>query len=116
MARTIDLDQQPTYWKLKLAGDLDCAGVYALRVTVDRILASAPPALVVDLSGVEYLDSAGLGLLLVLSREYAGTGQRLVLVTNEVVDTVLSITRLDRVLATAPELGQALELAEGKPA
>jgi anti-sigma B factor antagonist len=112
MSLTIDLDQQPAYWKLTLAGDLDYGECATFRMSIDRILKSAPPAAIIDLSDVEYLDSSGLGLLLSLSKEYAGTGGKLVLVTNETVDNILSLTRLNGIFATAPQMDEALQMIE----
>jgi anti-sigma B factor antagonist len=112
MSLTINLDQEPEYWKLTLAGDLDYGECATFRMNIDRILKSAPPAAIVDLSGVEYLDSSGLGLLLSLSKEYAGTGGKLVLVTNETVDNILSLTRLNGIFSTAPQMEQALQMVE----
>jgi anti-sigma B factor antagonist len=116
MGLSIELAQQPGYWLLTLAGDLDYGECAAFRMNIDRILKSAPPATVVDLSGVEYLDSSGLGLLLSLSKEYGTTGGKLVLVTNDTVDNILSLTRLNGIFSTAPELEQALQIIEGTPA
>ena len=110
MALRINLDQEPAYWKLTLAGDLDYGECSAFRMNIDRILKSAPPATIVDLSDIEYLDSSGLGLLLSLSKEYALGGGKLVLVTNETVDNILSLTRLNGIFATAPELKQAMQM------
>jgi anti-sigma B factor antagonist len=112
MALTIDLDQQPAYWKLTLAGDLDYGECSTFRMNIDRILKSAPPATIVDLSEVDYLDSSGLGLLLSLSKEYGQNGGKLVLVTNETVDNILALTRLNGIFATAPDLSQALQMIE----
>jgi anti-anti-sigma factor len=112
MSLTIDLEQEPAFWTLTLAGDLDYGECATFRMNIDRILKSAPPAAIVDLSAVEYLDSSGLGLLLSLSKEYAGTGGKLVLVTNETVDNILSLTRLNGIFATAPEMEQALQMVE----
>jgi anti-sigma B factor antagonist len=110
MALTIDLDQETEYWRLTLAGDLDYGECAAFRMNIDRILKSAPPATIVDLSGIEYLDSSGLGLLLSLSKEYGLSGGKLVLVTNETVDNILSLTRLNGIFATAPDIDQALQI------
>ena len=112
MTLTIDLDHEAGYWKLTLAGDLDYGECSAFRMNIDRILKSTPPATIVDLSGVEYLDSSGLGLLLSLSKEYGQSGGKLVLVTNETVDNILSLTRLNGIFATAPELDQALQMVD----
>ena len=112
MALTIDLEQEPTYWKLTLAGDLDYGECASFRMNIDRILKSAPQATIVDLSEVEYLDSSGLGLLLSLSKEYGQAGGKLVLVTNETVDNILSLTRLNGIFSTAPQLEQAMQMLD----
>ena len=67
MTLTIDLSQGESHWLLRLVGDLDYGECASFRMSIDRILKSAPPSTIVDLSGLEYLDSSGLGLLLSLS-------------------------------------------------
>ena len=116
MGLSIELAQEPAYWILTLAGDLDYGECAAFRMNIDRILKNPPPSTIVDLSGVEYLDSSGLGLLLSLSKEYGSTGGKLVLVTNATVDNILSLTRLNGIFATAPEMTQAMQIIEGAPA
>jgi anti-anti-sigma factor len=115
MALTIDLDQSPTLWVLSLKGDLDYGECSAVRLNIDRILKSTPPATVVDLSGVEYLDSSGLGLLLALSKEYSSRGGKLVLVTNETVDNILSLTRLNGIFAMASSIKEAHQILGTEP-
>jgi anti-sigma B factor antagonist len=117
MALTLDLEKEPTYWRLSLSGDLDYGECSQFRMSIDHILKEEPRSAVVDLSGVEYLDSSGLGLLLSMSKEYALVGGRLVLVTNETVDNILSLTRLNGIFATAPTLDEALQvLGDDTPA
>jgi anti-sigma B factor antagonist len=108
MALTINLVQEPGYWQLKLDGDLDYGECSAFRLNIDRILKACPPAAIVDLSGVEYLDSSGLGLLLSLSKEYGMEGGQLVLVTNDTVDNILSLTRLSGIFTTAATAQEAI--------
>lgn len=110
MPLTIDLQQEPDFWLLKLHGDLDYGECSAFRLNIDRIIKAGPSATIVDLSGLEYLDSSGLGLLLSLSKEYGSQGGRLVLITNETVDNILSLTRLNGIFSTAEDLSQAKEL------
>jgi anti-sigma B factor antagonist len=107
MALTIDLTQEPAYWLLKLQGDLDYGECSAFRMSIDSVIKSMPPAAIVDLSQLEYLDSSGLGLLLSLSKEYGSQGGNLILVTNETVDNILSLTRLNGIFSTAPTLDEA---------
>ena len=114
MALTIDLEQAPVAWVLTLGGDLDYGECATFRMSIDRILKSAPPATIVDLSSLEYLDSSGLGLLLSLSKEYGAQGGKLVLVTNETVDNVLSLTRLNGIFSTASTLTEASQIV-GEP-
>jgi anti-sigma B factor antagonist len=109
MGFSIDLERGEEFWTLTLAGELDYSECSAFRMHIDRILQSSPPATVVDMSGVEYLDSSGLGLLLSLSREYAAQGRRLVLVTNETVDNILELTRLTGIFSVAPGVEEARE-------
>lgn len=107
MALTADLDQSDSIWVLTLTGDLDYAECAALRINIDRVLKAAPTAAVVDLSGLDYMDSSGLGLLLSLSKEYGAQGGRLALVTNETVDNILSLTRLNGIFSTASTIEDA---------
>ncbi len=112
MTLSINLDQNPGCWKLTLVGDLDYGECATFRMNIDRILKNAPPAAIVDLSDVEYLDSSGLGLLLSLSKEYGQSGGKLVLITNETVDNILSLTRLNGIFATAAGLDEALQMVD----
>jgi len=117
MALALDLAQEPSHWTLTLVGELDYGECAGFRMNIDRILKSSPPATIVDLSGLTYLDSSGLGLLLALSKEYTALGGRLVLVTNETVDNILSLTRLNGIFSTAASKQDALAiLGEPKPA
>lgn len=104
---TIHLDQHPEGWVLTLRGDLDYSECASFRMTIDRILKNLPPATVLDLAALDYLDSSGLGLLLSLSKEYSAQGGRLVLVTNDSVDNILDLTRLSGLFSCAPSLDEA---------
>ena len=116
MSLTIDLSQSDSYWMLKLGGDLDYGECASFRMSIDRILKSSPPSTIVDLSDLEYLDSSGLGLLLSLSKEYGAQGGRLVLVTNETVDNILSLTRLNGIFSTSSTTEEArATLGESNP-
>jgi anti-sigma B factor antagonist len=110
MALSIDLTQDEPYWRLTLAGELDYSECAGLRMNIDRILKASPPACVVDLAGLDYLDSSGLGLLLSLSKEYGAQGGRLILITNDTVDNILSLTRLNGIFSTAATPAEAEEL------
>lgn len=106
MGLKIDLNQEDDLWILSLDGDLDYGECPAFRGYIDQALKAGPAALIVDLSRLEYLDSSGLGLLLSLSKEYGPQGS-LVLVTNDTVDNILSLTRLSGIFSTAISVADA---------
>jgi anti-anti-sigma factor len=112
MGLTMQLDQGTPHWTLTLQGDLDYSECAPFRLTIDRILKHSPPSTVVDLSALEYLDSSGLGLLLSLSKEYTAHGGRLVLVTNESVDSILELTRLSGIFSRASSVEEATSMLE----
>ncbi|TDB38709.1 MAG: anti-sigma factor antagonist [Actinobacteria bacterium] len=112
MPLTIQLDPGESHWTLTLIGDLDYSECAAFRMTIDRILKDSPGSTIVDLSRLDYLDSSGLGLLLSLSKEYGAHGGRLILVTNDAVDSILDLTRLSGIFSTASDLQEAGAMAE----
>jgi len=58
-----------------------------------------PAELVLDLDGLEYIDSSGLGFLVTLHERMERQGQRLVLANlKSHVSRVFKITRLDQIL------------------
>jgi anti-anti-sigma factor len=108
LAAIMTIDERPDAWVLSARGELDYSECAGFRLHIDRVLRGMPKACVVDFSQIDYLDSSGLGLLLSLSREYATNGGRLVVVTNETVDGILEITRLDGIFSTAPDVEAAM--------
>jgi anti-sigma B factor antagonist len=107
MSLTMQLETGDDHWVLTLVGELDYSECAPFRMTIDRILKNSPSSTLVDLSRLDYLDSSGLGLLLSLSKEYGAHGGRLVLVTNEAVDSILDLTRLSGIFSTAGTLEEA---------
>ncbi|MDZ4179532.1 MAG: STAS domain-containing protein [Coriobacteriia bacterium] len=107
MGLSINLEQYPDHWILTLHGDLDYSECASFRMTIDRILKHLPPATIVDLAALDYLDSSGLGLLLSLSKEYSAQGGHLVLVTNESVESILDLTRLAGLFSCTASLDDA---------
>lgn len=55
-----DENGTPVIW---LSGDLDMASVPQARAAIDAALASQPGQVVLDASGLEYMDSSGIALL-----------------------------------------------------
>lgn len=99
-----------------LGGEIDVYTAPLVREKLDEQLTSGRTDLVVDLTGVTFLDSTGLGVLvgrLKLTRTLGGA-MRLV-GTDERVLKVFSITGLDKVFEMHPDLDSALQ-ANGEQA
>jgi anti-sigma B factor antagonist len=66
--------------------------------------------MILDLSGVPYLDSSGLGSLVSASTSCAKSGRRMALTgVNKRVMKVFEITKTERVFLMFPTLGDAIE-------
>jgi anti-sigma B factor antagonist len=85
--------------EIALSGRLDVSAVSEVRAAVHRALDLGTGDLVVDLSGVEVLDAAGLGVLMGADRRAKLIGRRIVLRDAAPrVMRILRVTRLHRVL------------------
>ena len=79
---------------IALSGELDLAGAAALEQEL-ALLEEDLEAVVLDLRGVEFMDSSGLRLIAVSSQQAQDRGSRLVLVPgSDQVMRVFDITRM----------------------
>ena len=74
----LELDKEVDPWELRLAGEMTIFAAAELKQPLLEALAGAP-ALKLDLSRVEELDTSGLQLLMLLAREARSAGKPLVL-------------------------------------
>jgi anti-anti-sigma factor len=80
---------------ITLQGELDLAGVTALEQELARLDADPPEAIVIDLRGVEFMDSSGLRSLTVNALAAQERGRRFALVPGAAqVMRVFDITRM----------------------
>jgi anti-anti-sigma factor len=94
---------------LRLRGDLDMAGVVELERELERLEASRPDVVLLDLRELTFLDSSGLRSLLAADNRARRRGRRLELVRAPAgVQRVFEIALLDRRL-TFVELPEAIE-------
>jgi anti-sigma B factor antagonist len=85
---------QPGHRIFELTGPFTMSTLFPLR----EVLRSAGDAVVIlDFTGVPYMDSAGLGLLVQAQVSIQNSGRRLAVAgMNERVRTVLSVTNVDK--------------------
>ena len=88
---------------LHLSGELDLAGVDLLEETVTRLSESLAPTILLDLSELEFIDSAGISLLIRLDAACRRDGDRLRIVPGpRPVQRLLELTDADRRLRFTP--------------
>jgi len=86
---SISVQHQPSEVVVTLSGELDLSSAPRLSDTIGEVLSTAPPRIVLDMAGVTFCDSQGLGTLVVLSRK-ASLGQSYLVLTN-VADFLLRV-------------------------
>ena len=80
---------------LRLRGELDASNRDHLHSSISSALENHPPLLVVDLSGLDFIDCAGLSVLVWAHKRLAGCGHHLVITgTEPVVQRLLHLTGL----------------------
>ncbi|MEN0019775.1 MAG: STAS domain-containing protein [Planctomycetota bacterium] len=81
---------------LKLAGDIDMSRSPVLREAIRNALESRPNRLVIDLEGVDYMDSSGLATLVEAMKVTKKQKTTLVLCAmSDKVRAIFEIARLD---------------------
>ncbi|MBW3619268.1 MAG: STAS domain-containing protein [Actinobacteria bacterium] len=86
-------------------GPLDVATSPALRQRLTELQVPAGTRLVLDLEGVEHIDSFGLAVLIgALKRARSSGGSLVVRCTRQRTLSLLALTRLDEVLDVVAEL------------
>jgi anti-sigma B factor antagonist len=93
---SIAVQRAPDEVVVHLAGEIDVLTVTNLSTIVNEALANEPPArIVLDMAGVTFCDSQGLGTLVVLSRKAQHAGSVLALANvGDFLMRVLDITGL----------------------
>ena len=106
------------HWAVaRVDGDVDIATAPRVREHLIALLTDRSPFVVVDLDGVGFLDSTGLGVIVgVLKRARTLGGDLRLVCTQPSVRRVFEITALDRTMPLAASVEEAVsapDLAEG---
>ncbi len=92
-----------------VAGEIDVYTVAVLRDRLDAVIERGDHHLVIDLTGVTFMDSTGLGVLVGRLKLIRGAGGSMRLVSsNERVLKVFAITGLDKVFEIYATVEQAM--------
>jgi len=98
---------------LALTGELDLASVSSLQAHL-KAIAQLESNLVIDLSGLRYIDSTGAKAFLDTHRLFARTGRRIVLATVQPMTLrILEVMGLQKVIPVFPTVDAALANLRG---
>jgi anti-sigma B factor antagonist len=93
---TICIDGEASSCLVQLFGELDVASVSCFEAELRRIEAETYEAIVIDLSGLDFMDSSGIQILVEAVARSRANGDRMrVLRGTHQVDQVLRLTGLD---------------------
>ena len=98
---------------LQVAGEVDSLSAPVLDEAVDRLLAEPADTLVLDLTGVTFLASSGLAVLIRAQRVADERARTLRVVTaTRAVLRVLEVTGADQLFAIHPTADDALAVSD----
>ncbi|MBF4606804.1 STAS domain-containing protein [Curtobacterium sp. VKM Ac-1393] len=97
-------EAQPDTAVLECSGRLNMVSAPAFREAVAQVVADGRARVVVELSGVEFMDSSGLGALVgsLKTARQAG-GDLRIAAPSEQVQMVLQLSNIDKILRTYPD-------------
>lgn len=103
------VSREAGYAVLSVAGNIDTGTEQRFRDALASVLAHGAPRIVVDLSRVAFMSSAGVGVLMGVRRVLADAGGSLVLASpHGEVAQVLSITGVAEVIPVAASVADAV--------
>ena len=110
----LDVSEQNGFAVLAVSGEVDVATVPRLREQLHGLVAQGSNKIIVNLDGVDFLDSTGLGVLLGgLKRVRAADGAIAVCRAEPQVRKVFEVTRVVEILPIHDDLDGALAAVRG---
>jgi anti-sigma B factor antagonist len=98
---------------LRLSGRLEATGAQRLRQQCLELRGQGMLRLILELSGLTFVASSGLGTFLLLTEEFGNAGGKVVLAAlNPNVLSVIKLLNLDKFLIIEDSLDQALAVAK----
>ena len=104
---TVESDSEP-YTLVELTGEADVTNSDALREVLDAEVAKQPRSMIIDLSGLRFMDSSALHALLRVNRSLDRQGGVLALVSPQpAVAKILRLTTADRLIPVFDSVAEA---------
>ncbi|KZS57430.1 anti-anti-sigma factor [Mycobacterium kansasii] len=93
---------------LSIGGEIDLVTAPALEEAIGGVVAENPAALIIDLSGVEFLGSVGLKILAATHEKLGGAAEFGVVARGPATRRPIHLTGLDKTFSLYPTLDEAL--------
>jgi anti-sigma B factor antagonist len=111
---SVDTHERSGWTVIAVVGEVDVVAAPQLRSEIVRVVSEGTTDLVLDLSGVVFIDSFGLGVLVgAVKRVQSHDGRLRVVIGEARVMAVLELTGLDRILELHETLGAAVDPETG---
>ena len=105
----LDVSERGGYSVLAVSGEVDVATVPRLREQLHGLVAEGNTRIVVDLDGVDFLDSTGLGVLVgALKRVRSSDGELSLVCTQPRIRKVFEVTGLTKVFTLYDTVDEAV--------
>ena len=112
-ATTVALDRSGVVATLRIAGDVTSASEAELMAGYTRAIEDGARAIILDFSGLEYMNSGGIGLLVtLLVRAQRGNIRLLASGLSDHYREILALTRLDEAIEIHENEGAAVAAVE----
>lgn len=119
----LDVSQRDGWQVVEVTGELELATAPRLRQQVVSLVGGDCIRLVLDLTGVDFIDSIGLGVVVAaLKRTRARGGDLRVVAPHDRVRSLFTLTRLDEIIVVADRIDDAIaappvppRVPEGEP-
>lgn len=93
---------------VSIGGEIDLSTAEAFEAAIARALAEEPPVLVIELSQVQFMASAGLRILVATQEKVSKSAQVAVVAGSPATSRPIELTGLDKVFSLYPTLDDAL--------
>lgn len=111
-ALTIDVSRRDDVTVVSLDGEIDLATQGDLRAVLNDLVVAGDVHLVLDLTGVSFLDSTGIGALIGTRRRvHAFQGSLTLVCPHETILKIFTITGLEKVFDIRPTLDEVPTVA-----